>query len=168
MAKMAREHARAISNIDAVSIGDHLYNFCVTSLAMRDHLLEHLGKLKDDERNEAIKSWEVPVEVIAAHEIGNSSKHLVLRDRPTKIPRRTVAQTVATAPTQREYVSANRDGSTKRTFVDSVQFSIVIGADEYDIWGFMSAVRDFWEARLEAEAIPFERLPHREYLPPTT
>lgn len=168
MAKMAREHVRAVNSHDEVSIGDHLYNFCITSLAMCDHLLEHLGKIEFNERQEETKRWAFPKELKVAHDIGNSSKHCVLRDRRTKKPRKPSAQDIAMAQSQREIVSLNPDGSTNHTWIASVQLSIVTDDVEYDLWEFMSTVREFWEALLLAESIPFEKLPHREHLPFTT
>ncbi len=168
LAKMSREQARALINNEPIIVADHLYNFCITSLALRDHLLEHLGKVSKRERAETLKSWNFPGEVLAAHDIGNSSKHLTLRDSRTKAIKKTTAKTIKTTPAQRKYVSVGKNGIPKTTIVRSVDFIIIIGKSKFDLWDFLSTVREFWEALLTAESIPYEKLPHREQLPLTT
>lgn len=168
LAKLGREHARAINSNEKVVVADHLYNFCITSLAVRDHLLEHLQIIEENARWKKVKTWSLCKEVIAAHEIGNSSKHFVLRDRRTKSPIETIAKNIAVSPDQRKYVSANSDGSVNQEWVESVAFSVIVDQEEFRLWEFMSTVREFWETVFESEKVPYEKLPHRERLPLTT
>jgi hypothetical protein len=168
MAKMAREHVRAINSHDKIDASDHLYNFCITSLAMRDHLLEHLGIIDKNKQWNEVKRWASPKVVTAAHDIGNSSKHFVLRDKNAEPRENLTAQLVDIKPSQREIISLNPDGSTNQTWIDSVEFNIIMNDAEYNLWDFMSSVREFWEARLIAESVPFEKVPHRKHIPFTS
>lgn len=168
MSKLARENSRANNNNELVLIADHFYNFCVTSLSLRDHVLEQLSLTAKKDRERKLKDWRISSEVAAAHDIANSFKHFCLRDFRTMKPKATVAQAVVSAPTKREYCSANRDGSVKKTLVDSIRVTVVTEDGEYGLWEFMSRVRFFWESVLDAEGIPYERLLHREELPSVT
>jgi hypothetical protein len=165
MAKLAREHARAVNGHESAVIADHLYNFCITSLAVRDHVSEHLGLIGDEQRRARWNAWKPPKEVLVAHAIGNSCKHLVLRDRRSGQVRTTIDSQIAARPTRRHYASVNDDGTPRRWQVPSVAFVIVIEGMEYDLWAFMSAVREFWDRVFEGESIPYEKLPHRVHLP---
>jgi len=164
MAKLAREHTRAFNSLDVVNASDHLYNFCVTSLAVCDFLLEHLNITTNKDKKRKIESWELPPRVIAAHDIGNSSKHCVIRYNTEKIQ----AKSVNVDSGFRELISLNPDGSVNQEKLESVVFTIITNDTEYDLWDFMSSVRDFWEELLTANSVSFEKLPHREWLPFST
>lgn len=164
MAKLAREHCRAINGRELTDIADHLYNFCITSLSVRDHLLEHLKIIKKDDKNKKTQYWDFTNTIKAAHDIGNSSKHFCLRDPRTLNIRTTVAKHIETSPLQIECVSGDIE-SRRITWVDSFEVVIIFDNKSIQLWPFMSEVREFWEGVFEKEAILYEKLPHRERLP---
>ena len=125
MAKLAREHARAINSHEITDIADHLYNFSITSLAVRDHIFEHLLITDQNEKSKKFQSWNPTKTIKAAHDIGNSCKHFCLRDPRTQKEKPTTADKIETSPTQIKYVTADSNGKQIITWVDSIKFTEV-------------------------------------------
>jgi hypothetical protein len=164
MAKLAREHCRAINGRELTDIADHLYNFCITSLSIRDHLLEHLKIIIKDEKKKKIQYWGLTNTIKAAHEIGNSSKHFCLRDPRTLNIRTTIAKNIETSPLKIKCIRGSSE-NRRITWADSFEVVIVFDNKSIQLWPFMSEVREFWEGVFGKEAILYKKLPHREYLP---
>ena len=78
--KLEREAYRAFHGATPLEKTDHFFNFCITASSMRDFCLEHQGLHTKDQRKPAQAAWHRVPLLVAAIEIGNSSKHFVLRD----------------------------------------------------------------------------------------
>lgn len=76
--KLFREAGRAWNAPDLQSMGDHLFNFCVTNSSLRDWLLQSKGITGD---NAFYKSWRAKAGGLFGEcaDIANASKHLVVK-----------------------------------------------------------------------------------------
>ncbi|MDR3099428.1 MAG: hypothetical protein LBV73_20455, partial [Paraburkholderia sp.] len=77
--KLERESYRAFHCRDPIHKADHFFNFCITAHAMRDYVLERLGKIQKDEQQPFIDEWNKCPLLVAAGEIANTAKHFQLR-----------------------------------------------------------------------------------------
>lgn len=83
--KLERELRRTFHHRNFTHKADHLYNFCVTAHAMKDHFFEAKNIIADSEKQPYNNIWNKFPELVAASEIANSVKHFVLREkRPPK------------------------------------------------------------------------------------
>ena len=78
--KLEREFRRAFHHRNFTHKADHLYNFCVTAHAMKDHFFEAKNVTAMSEKQSYNKTWNEFPELVAASEIANSAKHFVLRE----------------------------------------------------------------------------------------
>lgn len=78
--KLERELRRAFHHRNFTHKADHLYNFCVTAHAMKDHFFEAKNIIAASEKQSYNKIWNQFPELVAASEIANSAKHFVLRE----------------------------------------------------------------------------------------
>ncbi|MCX5727182.1 MAG: hypothetical protein NT030_08515 [Candidatus Saganbacteria bacterium] len=85
--KLAREQYRAFHSRHLLHKADHLYNYCVTASAMRDYIFEYFGITEKKLKEPFEKEWAKSIELVAAIEIANKSKHFILRD-PSGKPRK--------------------------------------------------------------------------------
>jgi hypothetical protein len=76
--KLLREQHRAFHANHADHVADHLYNFCITALALRDHVFVALDYNADKKAAFHVR-WRDDVVRIACSEIANTSKHAELR-----------------------------------------------------------------------------------------
>lgn len=76
--KLLREQHRAFHAEHPSHVADHLYNFCVTALALRDHVFEFCS-LDSAARREFNDVWAENPAWVACREIANTMKHSVLR-----------------------------------------------------------------------------------------
>ena len=79
--KLEREQHRAFHAPHATHLADHLYNFCVTALALRDYFFLAVNATKQYEQ-EFFELWSVDPALRACSEIANASKHGALRSPP--------------------------------------------------------------------------------------
>ena len=77
--KLQRESRRAYQAHDDIQKADHFYNFCVTAHSMKDYFFEEMGLKTDTEKQPYRTEWNKHSLLVAASEIANASKHLVLR-----------------------------------------------------------------------------------------
>lgn len=86
---MERERYRAFHSRHPLHKADHLYNFCITSHAIKDFIFEYFKITDMDKKQLHHDVWNLVSELVAASEIANSSKHLVLRDnkKQKRIPK---------------------------------------------------------------------------------
>lgn len=73
---------------------------------MRDFCLEHMGKIEQSDRQPLHELWNREPVLVAAQEVANSSKHFVLRSRPTGSVKSTA--TKAVRPGTAKYISVYR------------------------------------------------------------
>ena len=71
--KLRWEQIRMIFELDLTNKADHLYNFCVTGLAVRDFLFA--GGAPDQQFKDAVDKEPATK---ACFDIGNTSKHMIL------------------------------------------------------------------------------------------
>lgn len=76
--KLEREGYRAFHASHPTHTADHLYNFCVTALAVRDWIFISL-KCTEKQQNEFNKQWYGEPLLAACADIANASKHCELR-----------------------------------------------------------------------------------------
>ena len=77
--KLEREAYRAYHAETPLAKADHFYNFCVTASSMRDFCHEHVGATTRQSKKASEDLWWQQPLLVAAFEIGNSTKHFVLR-----------------------------------------------------------------------------------------
>jgi hypothetical protein len=80
--KLQREQHRTLHSYTLLHLADHLYNFCVTALALRDFVHSALSH-GDDLRNGFRQAWSEDPKLCACSEIANASKHGKLRRAPS-------------------------------------------------------------------------------------
>jgi hypothetical protein len=79
LAKLQREGYRAFHWPHPIHKADALYNFCVTALAVRDHVLDALDLVSPEQKQPHLEAWAKSEILVAAGEIANTSKHATLR-----------------------------------------------------------------------------------------
>jgi hypothetical protein len=80
--KLQREQHRSFHAPHATHLADHLYNFCVTALGLRDHFFLAVDATKQY-KEEFFELWAADPALRACSEIANTSKHGKLRSVPT-------------------------------------------------------------------------------------
>jgi hypothetical protein len=80
--KLIREEGRAIRAQDITERADALYNFCTSSLAMRDFILHDQG-IPDSGRQPYYQVWKANSFISGCWDIGNASKHVT----PERVPK---------------------------------------------------------------------------------
>jgi hypothetical protein len=76
--KLIRTQHRAWHAQHSVHVADHLYDFCVTALALRDHVFVHQN-LSEPEKKRFHNEWANDPNWAACRDIANAFKHLELR-----------------------------------------------------------------------------------------
>ena len=79
LAKLERERYRARRAKKPIDAGDHIYNFCITALAVRDYAFSY-SALSQESRQAFHDKWSRQPHLAACSEIANSSKHCTLRN----------------------------------------------------------------------------------------
>jgi hypothetical protein len=113
--KLERESYRAFHSRSRIHKADHFFNFCVTAHAMRDYLLEYLGKIERKDKQPYHELWNKIPPLAAARDIANSSKHFELRERTTG--ERKAVSTLAVRRRKSSYVELFSNGRGEFQFV---------------------------------------------------
>lgn len=158
--KMERELYRAFHHRDRIHKADHFANFCNTAHAMRDYVLERLGKISDTDRQPYHDMWVKEPLIVAAGEIANSTKHFVLRDRKTRAVRQPKTKQVRLGRSNFAdvYVSADGRAVVVRQSAPDI-FVVLSDNSRHELYGFMTAILKYWEAYLKANGIRVRRQP---------
>ena len=164
--KLERELYRAYHHRDRLHKADHFLNFCITAHAMRDHFCEHLGKVKQADRQPFHDLWNKEPLLVAAQEIANSTKHFTLRDRSSGARRvaKTKGVRFKTSTFADVYVTA--DGRLTRVVPRRGSNIVVVLSDntQHELYSFMSAILSYWRASLLAIGIRVRRQPFARLL----
>lgn len=160
--KLEREMWRAFHHSNHVHKADHFYNFCVTSLAMKDHFFEWKGisptKNEEAQRKPYYDFWNAIPELLAASEIANSMKHFVLR-HPNGNQKATKTKLVRRSRTSVTHAYVSNAGSIK-IVRDRNAPSITLefeGGEKFKLYEFMDTVVRQWQNFLLAEGVPIKK-----------
>jgi hypothetical protein len=156
--KLEREAYRAYHSRRSIHKADHFFNFCVTAHAMRDYVLEHLGKTNPEEKQLFHSRWDSISALIAVQEIANSSKHFVLRIRKTE--RLKVAKTKAVQMRKSVFIDiyANSKGEFKVVPVEAPDVSVKLSdGNAMMLHQFTREVMEHWRKELSKHGIAIRR-----------
>ncbi|MBH9721981.1 hypothetical protein JAO10_16715 [Burkholderia contaminans] len=152
--KLERESRRTYGSTDPVDKADHFFNFCVTASAMRDYALEQLGKIRDEDQRPFFDEWNAIPSLVAAHEIANTSKHFVLRDRRTRLPRPVKTRDVQHHKAKFIEVYEDKDGRYYWNDAELPTISIVLSDDTtMQLHDFTKIIIEYWRAFLMKHAV---------------
>ena len=161
--KLEREAYRAFHARTPLQKSDHFFNFCVTASSMRDYCLEHLGMVtKTQLRPFDLVWWREPL-LVAAVEIGNATKHFVLRDTNTGIPR--TIQTKAARMKKAKFVDVflDKDGGLHAVEVHRSEVTVTLSdGTRLELHQFTKALLDYWRRYLVSINIKVRRQSHAQ------
>jgi len=147
LAKLERERWRAYGASHPTHKADHFYNFCITALAMKDHVLQAVGA-NEELRNRCYRHWSAIPELAAATEIANTAKHVVLRRGPT-----TQAVTPKAATLLIAYVDeAVNGGEIEEREIPTFEIVLSDGS-ALEMFSFTTRVVGYWQAFFDANGI---------------
>lgn len=158
--KLEREAYRAYHAPTPLAKADHFYNFCVTASSMRDYCLEKVGATTRASRKpyEAIW-WQEPL-LVAAIEIGNSTKHFVLRDRKTGAPRAIQTKTTRMKKSKFINVFADRAGTLNLAEAQKAEVSVTLSDDtRLELHEFTHSLLNYWKKYLASIGVKVRRQP---------
>jgi hypothetical protein len=158
--KLERELWRAFHHRHRVHKADHFYNFCITALALKDYFFEWKGLLAGDpKRKPYYSAWDAIPELVAAAEIANTTKHFVLREKRTNLPKSTKTSKVRNSVSMVAEVYVTESGElkvVKNTRAPSI--TIELGArQKFRLYDFMDTLVKFWETFLRNEGIKIKK-----------
>jgi hypothetical protein len=146
--KLVREGQRlwTSNNIDDKS--DHLFNFCVTSLSLRDWCIKHL-KLTGKQRSDFLDYHSADKYLKYCGDIANMSKHLTLdAGRATNI--------CSLQSVQTEIARMLPDGAFMPDVITRPSFSILdVDGSETDLFLFLFQVLSSWEKIFKKYKLPY-------------
>ena len=152
--KLERESRRTFGSTDPVAMADHFFNFCVTASAMHDYALEHLGKISDEDQRPFYDEWKAIPSLVAAREIANTSKHFVLRDRRTRLPRPVKTRDVQHHKAKFVDVYEDEDGRYHWNDAEYPTISIVLSdGTTMQLHDFTRVVIEYWRTFLLRHAV---------------
>ena len=156
--KLEREAYRAFHAPTPLHKADHFFNFCVTAASMRDYLLEHLNLLDEVQCRPHYDAWSKSPALVAAVEIANSSKHFVLRDWKTKLPKpiKTRAVRLKKAKFFDVYVTAAGETKVIVSFRSEVTVTPA-NSLPLELYAFTGAVISYWKSYLATQGLRVRR-----------
>lgn len=164
LCKLAREQYRAFHAMHPIHKADHLYNFCITALAIKDFILEYLKIADNSKREEYYVEWaKVPV-IVAATKIANTSKHFVLRKRKNRIrPIKTKSVKASSSSVVDIYIDKeDKLHNIKRDNVADYDIELDDGTI-LQVWEFTTAVLQYWEKYYKRKSIFYQKQAKEEY-----
>jgi hypothetical protein len=156
--KLERESYRAFHAPTPLHKADHFFNFCVTAASMRDYVLEYLNKVSGADRTPYYQAWAKIPALVAAAEIGNSSKHFVLREKGSKVPKRAATRTVRLKKTPIVNVYADEGG--RYDFVQTSRTEIVVTLSDgqrLELHAFTTEILRYWKQYLSTLGLVVRR-----------
>ena len=163
LCKLKREQYRAFHAPHPVHKADHLYNFCVTALAIKDYIFEYFRITDPSRKAPYYDVWAKIPELVAATEIANSSKHLVLRDNKQnlKFPK-TKSVVNARSTVVDVYIDKNNNLHTIKNEV--ADYEIVLEDGKIlQLWEFTNAILRYWQDYFKKNLIPYQKQTEDEY-----
>ena len=146
--KLVREGQRLWSSNCPDDKSDHLFNFCVTSLSLRDWCIKHLG-LTGNDRNLFFNVHSSDRYLKYCSDIANMSKHLTLdAGRTTNI--------ASLDAVQSEVARVLPDGVSISDVISKPSFCLVdIDGSQVDLFYFLFQVLSSWEGIFKKYNLPY-------------
>ena len=158
--KLEREAYRAYHAPNTLAKADHFYNFCVTASSMRDYCLERVGATTRTARRPYEAAWWQRPLLVAAIEIGNSTKHFVLRDPSTGAPRTIQTKTARMKKAKFVSVFADKTGALHLQRTEHTEVSVTLSdGTRLDLHQFTQALIDYWRKYLGSIGVKVRRQP---------
>ncbi len=127
---------------------------------MRDYVLEHLGVHHAKQRAPYYKQWASIVELVATVEIGNSSKHFVLRDQRTFTARDSKTKAVRLKKATFGEFYVNRAGEMKVVEAQRTEVHVTLSDGTIlDLYSFTERILAYWKDYLATIGIRVRRQP---------
>ena len=148
---------RAFHHGNYVHKADHLYNFCVTALSLKDAILTYVG-ITDQATKECLHlEWATIPSLRAATEIANTSKHFDLRKAPaTKGV--TPTRSTSTLMLLNEDYNFVPHPELAPDYTVTLQDGVEIG-----LYEFTREIIVFWQQELSKYGIPYEPQPEAQF-----
>lgn len=147
--KLEREMHRAFHHQNYVHKSDHLINFCVTGLSLKDYVLNFLGLEEQKDKQPYYDEWSKIKCLRAASEIANSSKHCGL-DKPAK------TKDVEESRSNVINVFINDNGEIKNIEENVPDYKITLEDNtEYHLYEFTRDVIDYWKEYISKIGIKY-------------
>jgi uncharacterized protein YlzI (FlbEa/FlbD family) len=140
--KLEREMYRAFHHQNYVHKSDHLYNFCITALSLKDYVLHFLRAETKVEKEARYGEWAKTQCLLAATEIANTAKHCVL----SKIPK-----TQELGKTKSSVIDVYVDGEGNLKSVESnvPDYKVTLGSGkEIYLYEFTNEIIEYWKEYL--------------------
>jgi hypothetical protein len=150
--KLLREARRTWLSKDHTEASDHLFNFCVTCVSLRDWVIKHLN-MDRTQKDSYRKEWRSIGYFGACADIANSAKHFGLDYGKTSSVKNINANT--------EQMIAIGPGGVVLPSIKSEKpfFKIYIDSNEVDLLVLLYTSCKDWENQLKSRAITDEALP---------
>ncbi len=127
---------------------------------MRDYVLEHLGVHNAKQKASYYGQWALIAELVATVEIGNSSKHFVLRDRRTSAVRDSKTKTVRLRKATFGDVYMNSAGDMKVVEAQRTEVHVTLSDGSIlDLYSFTEKILAYWKDYLATIGIRVRRQP---------
>jgi len=153
--KLAREQHRAFHAEHLIHKADHLYNFCVTALSLKDCFLWY-KQIGDKQKH--YDQWAEFEPLIVATEIANTSKHFKLN----KISRTKSISSIKTV-VQEDYIdSSGKVHTVKRNNYPNYEIKLGCGK-KYNLFDFTDAVFNYWVDYMQPYDIEYKRQSEEEF-----
>lgn len=147
--KLEREMHRAFHHQNYVHKSDHLTNFCVTALSLKDYVLNYLEHVEQKDKQPYYDEWSKIECLRAASEIANSSKHCGL-DKPAK------TKSVEESGSNVINVFINDNGEIKNIEENVPDYKITLeDGSEHHIYEFTRDVIEYWKDYLNNIGIKY-------------
>lgn len=127
---------------------------------MRDFVLEHLGVIDQSQKRPYYQAWSAVPALVAACEIGNSSKHFVLRDRRTGQPQAPKTKAVGMKMSGFAEVYANEAGDLKVVSVVRPEVFVTLSDGQVlELYAFTAELLKYWKDFLAQHGLKVRRQP---------
>jgi hypothetical protein len=158
--KLEREAYRAYHAPTPLAKADHFYNFCVTASSMRDYCLEKVGATTRTLRKPYDAVWWKEPLLVAAIEIGNSTKHFVLRDPNTGTPKTIQTRASRMKKTRFIDVFTNESGDVLLKEVQKAEVGVTLSDNtRLELHEFTGALLTYWKDYLASIGVKVRRQP---------
>jgi hypothetical protein len=147
--KLERESYRALHAKTPLHKADHFFNFCVTASSMRDYTLEHLKMVLPSQKTPYYKAWAKNLTLVAAAEIANSSKHFVLRDSATHLPKSVKTRAVGMKKASFVDIYVNSKGEFKAVRSTRTVVTVTLSDGKLiELHAFTDEILKYWKSYL--------------------
>lgn len=168
MHKMEREAYRAFHQRHIIHKSDHFYNFCITALSMKDSILKHLGEKTKSEKGPYYIEWSSQPCLMAASEIANTAKHMLLE----KVKKTGVIEIVE--PKTKEVIASSicvanyyedDEGNIFKDIDDNFpDYKVILeSGNELSLHEFTENVMDYWRDYLSRLGIAYKKQDQKVY-----